>query len=61
MNINDLLPTTHAISAMSKILNNGAGLNDVVVELGAIAVLTIVLFAFGIWLFTRRQMRAINS
>jgi len=60
MNINDLLPTTHAISAMSKILNFGAGLNDVAFELGAIAVLTIVLFAFGIWQFTRRQMQAVS-
>ena len=60
ININDLLPTTHAINAMSKILNFGAGLSDVVFELGAIAVLTIVLFAFGIWLFTRRQMRAVS-
>ncbi|MFV9675639.1 MAG: ABC transporter permease [Anaerolineales bacterium] len=60
ININDLLPTTHAINAMSKILNFGAGLNDVVFELGAITVLTIVLFAFGIWLFTRRQMQAVS-
>ena len=60
MNINDLLPTTHAINAMSKILNYGAGLNDVIFELGAIIVLTIVLFAFGIWLFTRRQMQAVS-
>ena len=61
ININDLLPTTHAINAMSKILNFGAGLSDVLFELGAIAVLTIVLFAFGIWLFTRRQMQAVSS
>jgi len=60
ININDVLPTTHAISAMSKILNYGAGLNDVAFELAAIAVLTIVLFAFGIWLFTRRQMQAVS-
>ena len=60
ININDLLPTTHAINAMSKILNYGAGLNDVVFELGAIIVLTIVLFAFGIWLFARRQMQAVS-
>jgi ABC-2 type transport system permease protein len=61
MNINDILPTTHAISAMSKILNYGAGLDDVLFEMGAIVVLTIVLFAFGIWLFTKRQMRAIKA
>ena len=58
ININDVLPTTHAISAMSKILNYGAGLSDVVFELGAITVLTIVLSVFGVWLFTRRQMQA---
>jgi ABC-2 type transport system permease protein len=58
ININDVLPTTHAINAMSKILNYGAGLGDVVFELGAIAVLTIVLSVFGVWLFTRRQMQA---
>jgi ABC-2 type transport system permease protein len=57
MNINDLLPTTHAISAMSKILNYGAGLQDVVFELVAIIVLTIVFFAVGVWVFTRRHMR----
>ncbi|HUS85426.1 MAG TPA: ABC transporter permease [Anaerolineales bacterium] len=61
ININDVLPTTHAINALSKILNYDAGLSDVVFELGAIAVLTIVLFAFGIWLFTSRQMEAVSS
>jgi len=61
ININDLLPTTHAINAMSKILNFGAGLGDVLFELGAITVLTVVLGAFGIWLFTRRQMQAVPS
>ncbi len=60
LNINDLLPTTHAINAMSKILNYGAGLNEVLFEMGAIIVLTIVLFAFGIWLFTKRQMQAVS-
>jgi len=61
LNINDVLPTTHSIRAMSKILNYDAGLSDVVFELGAIVVLTIVLFAFGIWLFTRRQIKAVSS
>ena len=58
MNINDLLPTTHAINAMSKILNYGAGLRDVAFELAAIIVLTIVFFTVGVWVFTRRHMRA---
>jgi len=59
ININDILPTTHAINAMSKILNYGAGLGDVVFELVAIIVLTIVFFAVGVWVFTRRHMRPV--
>jgi ABC-2 type transport system permease protein len=58
ININDILPTTHTINAMSKILSYDAGLQDVVFELGAIGVLTIVFFTLGVWVFTRRHMRA---
>ncbi len=57
-NVNDILPTTHSITAFGKILNQGAGLEDVVFELGAVAVLAVVFFAAGVWLFTRRHMRA---
>jgi ABC-2 type transport system permease protein len=39
-------------------LSYDAGLQDVVFELGAISILTIVLFAVGVWVFTRRHMRA---
>jgi ABC-2 type transport system permease protein len=59
ININDVLPTTHAITALGKILNQGGGLGEVAFELAAIAVLTVGLFAVGIWLFARRQMRAV--
>ena len=58
LHVNDLLPTTHTITALNKILNSGAGLNDVLFELGAIAALTVVLFALGIVLFSKRHMRA---
>jgi ABC-2 type transport system permease protein len=58
INMNDVLPTTHAISAFGKILNQGAGLGDVVFEMVAIVVLTTLYFAIGIWLFTRRHMKA---
>ena len=58
ININDMLPTTHAINAMSKILNYDASLGEVGYELAAIIVLTIVFFALGVWVFTRRHMRA---
>ena len=58
VSINDILPTTHTITALGKILNFGVGLGDVVFELGTIAALTVVYFAAGAWLFTRRHMRA---
>lgn len=60
VNINDLLPTTHAITAMGKILNQGAGLSDVAFELAAISILTVMFYALGVWLFTRRQMQAVD-
>jgi ABC-2 type transport system permease protein len=58
INVNDVLPTTHSIKAFGKILNQGIGLGDVVFEMGAIALLTLFFFVFGIWLFTRRHMVA---
>ena len=58
ININDILPTTHSISALGKILNYDSGLGDVVFEIGAIVVLSFIYFAAGVWLFTKRHMRA---
>ena len=58
INVNDILPTTHSITAFGKVLNQNVGLGDVVFEIGAIAVLTVLYFAVGIWLFTRRHMRS---
>lgn len=57
-NVNDILPTTHSITAFAKILNQGAGLGDVAFEVGAVVVLTVLFFAAGVWMFTRRHMRA---
>jgi ABC-2 type transport system permease protein len=58
INVNDILPTTHSITAFGKILNQNIGLGDVVFELGAIVFLTALYFAVGIWLFTQRHMIA---
>jgi ABC-2 type transport system permease protein len=58
ININDILPTTHSISALGKILNYDSGLGDVVFEIGAIVILSFIYFAAGVWLFTKRHMRA---
>jgi len=58
ININDILPTTHSISALGKILNYDSGLGDLVFEIGAIVILSFIYFAAGVWLFTKRHMRA---
>ena len=58
INVNDILPTSHSIGAMNKILNRGAGIGEVGFEMGAIVILSIVYFVAGIWLFTRRHMHA---
>jgi ABC-type multidrug transport system permease subunit len=59
VNLNEVLPTTHTITAFNKILHSGSGLVEVAPELGAIAALTVVFFAVGTWVFTRRHMRAV--
>jgi ABC-2 type transport system permease protein len=58
INVNDVLPTTHTISALDRIMNSGGDLGDVAFELGAIAALTVVFLAIGTWLFARRHLRA---
>ncbi len=58
VSINDFLPTTHTITALDRILNYDAGLGDVVLELGAILVLTVVFYFAGAWLFTKRHLQA---
>jgi ABC-2 type transport system permease protein len=59
VNANAILPTTHTEIALGKVLNHGAGLGDVAFELAAITLLTVLYFALGTWLFTRRHMRAL--
>jgi len=54
----DILPLTHGIVALNKVLVMGAGLGDIGFELSALLVLTAIYFAVGIVLFRRRHMRA---
>ncbi len=53
----DILPTSHAVIALQKIFVLGAGLNDVLYELIALTVLSMLYFAIGVWLFKRTQLR----
>ena len=54
----DILPPTHAVVALNKVLTLGAGLGDVAYELTALLVLSVVYFAAGVWLFQRTHLRA---
>lgn len=56
----DILPTSHAVIALQKIFVLGAGLSDVAYELIALAVLSALYFAIGVWLFQRTQLRAVT-
>jgi ABC-2 type transport system permease protein len=53
----DFLPTTHAVTALSKILTLGAGFSEVVYELTALVILSGLYFAVGVWLFQKRHLR----
>jgi ABC-2 type transport system permease protein len=56
-NATDVLPTSLTVRAFNRILNQGAGLADVGVELAVILLLTALYFAAGAWLYRRRHMR----
>lgn len=55
--INDLLPPTHAVIAMNKILSFGAPLGDVAYELAMLVGLTAIYFAAAVWIYRRTQWR----
>ena len=56
INLYELLPPTHAVVALNKVLVQGAGLRDVAYELCALTVLSVVYFAIGVWLFNRMHL-----
>ncbi|MGD2120501.1 MAG: ABC transporter permease [Gemmatimonadota bacterium] len=58
--INEVLPTTHAISAMNRVLSYDAALGDIAYELAAVVILSAVYYAVGTWIFTRRHMPAVG-
>lgn len=55
----DWLPTTHAVAAVNKVLGLGLGLREVVYELVALVVLSLLYFFVGVRIFQRRRMTAV--
>jgi ABC-2 type transport system permease protein len=53
----DILPPTHAVVALNKVLTLGAGIGDVAYELTALSILSVVYFTAGVWLFQRTHLK----
>ena len=53
----DLLPPTHAVSALNKIMTLGLGFKEIQFELLALTILSVIFFFIGALLFQRRHMR----
>lgn len=53
----DVLPPTHAVVALNKVLTLGEGLGAIRFELGAVLALSVLYFAGGVWLFQRTHLR----
>jgi len=53
----DILPPTHAVVALNKVLTLGAGLGEIAYELTAVLLLSVLYFAGGVWLFRRKHLR----
>jgi ABC-2 type transport system permease protein len=58
--LNEILPTTHAIAALNRVLSFDAALGDITYELGAVLALTVGYFALGLWIFRRRHLPAVG-
>jgi len=58
--LNAILPTTHSISAVNRVLSYGAGAGDIRFDLSALILVTVVYYALGTWVFTRRHMPAVG-
>jgi len=53
----DWLPSAPAVAAMNKVLIYGASLEDVAVDLGKMAVMSVALFALGVTVFSRTHLK----
>ncbi len=54
----DILPHTHAVIALNKVMSVGVGPGGVTFELAALTLLSVAFFAAGVGLFRHRHLRA---
>ncbi len=55
---NFLLSSTHAVSAMKKVLIMQESIGAIIPELSMLIIMTIIYFVIGVWLFKRRHLKA---
>lgn len=58
ISIVDILPPTHAVTALNKVFTLGVGVNGVIYELSALSVLSVIYFGIGVWLFRKIHLKA---
>lgn len=56
--IYDILPWTHALNALRATLTFGGGWSDIAFQVSWAIILTIILFAIGVFLFSRNRLKA---
>ncbi len=54
----DILPPSHAVTALNKVLTMGAGFHDILYELAMLTVLSLLYFSAGAILFRRFHLRS---
>ena len=55
--IHGLMSPTHAVTALNKVLIMSMGLKDILPEMTALIILTLLYFVMGIWAFKYRHMK----
>ncbi|MCX6578738.1 MAG: ABC transporter permease [Candidatus Aminicenantes bacterium] len=55
--VQGLMSPTHSIIALKKVLIMNMGIKDILPELSALILLTVIYFLVGVWAFSRRHMK----
>ena len=58
-NVNGILAPSHAINALNKVLVMGQEPARTIPDISALILLTVIYFAFGVWIFNKRHMRVV--
>ena len=57
LTLQGLMSPSHAITALKKVLIMNMGLRDILPEISALVILSMIYFLIGMWAFKRRHMR----